>query len=118
MFNLTPLGTAQVNGAKQIIGTSVIVGTTAVVLYTCPAGKKAEIKAFTDRSVALGANVHQHATISGTNLRDMSGVEAGNTSEGINGFTMNAGDTITLVGDNAANNGTINFFISLVELPA
>lgn len=118
MFQLTPLGNVQVNPTIQIKGTSVAVGTTPVVLYTCPAGKKSQVQAFSDRSVALGTNAHQHATISGVNLRDMSAVEASQVDEQIRGFTMNAGDTITLVGDNAANNGTINFLITVQELPA
>ena len=94
------------------------VGSTPTVLYTCPAGKTATILAFSNQSVALGANTSMKARVKGINLRNMTGAEAGSTSENINGTLLQAGDTIVLVGDNAANNGTINTFLTIQELPA
>lgn len=54
-------------------------------------------------------------TIAGNNLRVMANNETNLTSENINGAVLAAGDTITLVGNNAGNNGTIIYFISVQE---
>lgn len=122
MFQLTPLGSPQVVSGKPTIGTLVTVGTTPSVIYTCPAGKKAIINALSDQNVALGANTFQQlrVTIGGVtvNLRKMVALEAGSLSENINGMVLNAADKIDATGDNAGNNGTINFFLTVTELPA
>lgn len=117
-WNLTPLGLIQKIPSTQLIGTSTLVGTTLVTLYTCPAGKKATILAFADQSVALGTNTIMNAKIKGLNLRNLIAVETAVVNENIQGSVLLAGDTIQFGGNGASNNGTVNYFISVQELPA
>lgn len=118
VFNITTLNSLQKNPLIQLKGTVVNCGNVEKVVYTVPAGKKAQATMFSDQNVALGANTFQNMKISGSLLRKMVALDGGMVSENINGYNMNAGDTISYVGDNAANNGTINFLITVQELPA
>lgn len=116
--------TSSYQGAVQrIAGTNVSqtlvnVGTTTPALYTVPAGKKAVINALSDKFVAYGANGSMKLTIAGVIVRSNTLVETSYTIEPVAGQILTAGQTIIYQGDNAANNGTINVFLSYTELPA
>lgn len=112
----TNIQTAQSN--KKIVGNSIVVGTTGVTIYTVPAGKVAIINTFSDQSINFGANTGINFRINALNLRNCANNETGLTSENINGTRLEAGDVISVFGNNAGNNGSVNWFIALMELPA
>lgn len=111
--------TVQKVPGKPTVGTLTTVGTTPTLIYQVPGGRKASIQAFSDQNVNLGVNTFMNCrlTIGGNtvNLRKMVALENNLVNENIQGLTMNAGDKIDATGDNAGDNGTINFILSVQE---
>lgn len=117
---IIPRNTLQTIPEIPVLGVSVIIGTTVVVLYTCPAGKKAKITAAAFESNGGGANAIMQARINTNSFHE---IPLANQDEPDNvpamiGQVLEATDTINLLGDNAADNGAAEFNIALQESPA
>lgn len=94
------------------------IGTTPVVLYTCPANRRALVKSFKARFTGLGANTELYQRAKGQRVRqDITGTETTMVEVAGNGIRLTAGQTIDLAGNNAANNGSAFFDITVQELP-
>lgn len=110
----------QRNSDTILNGTATDVGSTPHVFYTVPAGKKAIIKWLAFQMVSLGANTFMEVKIKSAPITPQQQfVDTVLQVPNINpNFELAAGDTITADGDNVANNGTINMFLTVSELPA
>lgn len=100
---------------------SSFVGVTAVVLYTCPAGKRAQVQRLAFRTISYGTNTVMQANVKGERVRrtispavDVDPVRVDQAEF----IVLTAGETITLSGDGAGNNGSIDFIFTVLELPA
>ena len=104
---------------QVINGNSILVGVAAVILRTVAAGRRLEITEISMRAVSFGTNTLMDINIGGQRLRRVTAADtnlvdipAGKSQ------VLIAGETITLSGDGAGNNGSINFMISFRETPA
>jgi len=102
----------------QLDITNVTIGDDADILYTVPTGIVTEIISLAWRA-QVGGNTNVDLSVSGQRVRRATANEASLTDEAaVKGFIMNAGETIEGLGDNAADNGTINLIASLKERAA
>lgn len=116
---ITPLGTAQVIPDKSNNGTSVIIGTTAVTIYTCPTGKKSIIKSLSFAGTSYGAGTYIRSLVNGIETRRATVIEVAQVNSLPAGqIILTAGQTVTLVGDSAANNESAEYNVTYQELPA
>ncbi len=100
---------------NQLLVTNVTIGDVSKILYTVPAGIITEIISLSWRA-QMGGNTEVDLFVSAQRVRRATADEPSLTDEpSMKGFRMNAGQTISGVGDNAANNGTINLVGSLKE---
>jgi len=100
---------------NQLDITNIAIGTTSATLYTVPAGIVTEIISLAWRA-QMGANTQVDLSISGQRIRRATADEPSLTDESaVKGFIMNAAETIVGLGNNAADNGTINLIGSLKE---
>lgn len=118
VFRISTLNSLQVNPDVPIVTTITNFGSTPAVAYTCPAGKKARVVMLSDRLVALGSNSKMNVIIGGITIRSPNVPDALQVIEQIGNMTLTAGQTISFSGDNVANNGTVNVFATITELPA
>ena len=99
---------------------NVTIGTTAVIIYTCPAGRSALIKKIAVRTISYGGNVLLNTLINGQRIRrtNTPDVDADlvDQPQGA-GSTLAAGETISLTGDNAADNGSMDTLTVVEEHP-
>ena len=105
----------------SIKGNRNTIGTTVIVLFTVAAGKKVIIKSAAQRFVSGGANTFLQILIGGERVSRETAAPVPPVLQDIPtaaGKQLNAGDTIVLSGDSGSNNGSMNFFITFVELPA
>lgn len=126
MDNLVRITTALSNVQKipPTVGdqsNSSFVGVTPVVLYTCPAGKRAQVQRLAFRTISYGTNTVMQANVKGERVRrtlspavDVDPVRIDQAEF----IVLTAGETITLSGDGAGNNGSIDFIFTILELPA
>lgn len=99
-------------------GTVITYGSTPAVIYTCPAGKRASILNFSDTNIALGANTTMWPRVKGQKLRSSGAIETVLTIENASiSMTLVPGDTVDFLGNNAGNNGTANYILTVQELP-
>jgi len=99
----------------QLDITNVAIGTTSATLYTVSTGIVTEIISLAWRA-QMGANTQVDLSVSGQRVRRATADEPSLTEESaVRGFIMNAGETIVGLGNNAADNGTINLIASLKE---
>jgi len=104
---------------QRLNGNSSVVGTTVVTLLTVAAGKRVEVLHLSVRYISFGGNTNMDVTLGGRRLRRAAATELNLIDlPAANNQTLIAGETITLVGDNAADNGSIDFMISFRETPA
>lgn len=104
---------------RQGDGNPVTIGTTAVVMYTCPALFVALITDLQVRFTGLGANTSLFVNARARRLReDTTGAETDMVESAGQGIRLVAGETISLSGNNAGNNGSAFFVFTAVELPA
>ena len=111
----------QVNTDQSVGGNSTIVGTAVVTLYTVPANKKAILKSAAARFVSAGANTNLDLVIATQRVCRETAAPSPPVLQDIpnvKGMVLTAGQTITLIGDSASNNGSMNFFFTFTELPA
>lgn len=112
------LNAPQIIPDTNIIGTKANVGTTQSIIYTVPAGKKAIITKYLTKMIALGANTFIAPRINTFKTRgNVTIVETVYVDEKMDRLVLLAGDTANFIGDNAANNGTIDFIFAIQELP-
>lgn len=104
---------------KRLNGNSVLVGVAAVILLTVAVGRKVEILEISNRAVSFGTNTVMDINIGGQRLRRTVAADLNliDIPQGKN-QTLEAGETITLDGDGAGNNGSMNFMISFRETAA
>lgn len=114
-----PLNSVQKLPTVKVTGTVTTAGSTAAVVYTCPTGKKAVITASTWQMIALGANSYLQSRFASALARKVTLADTQPVQDvaGL-GLALAAGDTIAFVGDNAGNNGTINYFMTVQESAA
>jgi len=99
----------------QLDITFVAIGDQTDVLYTVPVGIVTEIISLAWRA-QMGGNTQVDLVVSAQRIRRATASEPSLTEESaVRGFIMNAGETIAGVGNNAADNGTINLIASLKE---
>lgn len=115
----TALNQTQKITNQRLNGNSVIVGVTAVILRTVPAGRRLEILQISNRAISFGTNTVMDINIGGRRLRRASATDDNlvDIPQGKN-QTLEAGETITLSGDGAGNNGSVDFMISFRETAA
>lgn len=95
------------------------IGVTPVVLYTCPANKKALVKTFLFRPTGFGAGTDMNANAAGVRLRTETATSLVMLDAlGGREIVLNATETLTLDGDSAADNESAFWFITFQELPA
>jgi hypothetical protein len=115
MFILQPLGVIQKISTITVSQTSI----DATPIYTCPAGKKAVVT-YTIQLIAYGANSVVNIEQSGTSIDQWSNGDPNFNSAPYRvrkgSVQLNAGDTLYFHG-NVADNATMNYTISTLELP-
>jgi len=108
------LQNVQDDGNPSTIGSG-----TTITMYTCPAGKVALVTSLLVRFTGLGGNTSLFVNARVRRLReDTTGTEASMVESAGQGIRLEATETITLTGNNAADNGSAFFVISVAELPA
>lgn len=119
-FIITTLNSLQKQIGTPLNSSSNTIGAVATVIYTVPAGKKAIINTFLDRVIGYGTGTL--VTFSaGQAIRTKTGAgvpELVFTNENLQGLTLTAGQTITVVSDAAGNNASAAWIINVTELPA
>jgi len=91
------------------------IGTVADILYTVPVGIVTEIISLAWRA-QMGSNTQVDLEVSSQRVRRATADEPSLTDEpAVKGFIMNAAETISGIGNNAANNGTISLIAALKE---
>lgn len=117
----TALNQTQKITNQRLNGNSVLVGVAAVILLTVATGRKVEILEISSRTISYGTNTTMDLNIGGQRLRRTASpavdVNLVDIPQGKN-QTLIAGETITLDGDGAGNNGSINFMIAFRETAA
>jgi len=103
----------QADGNPSTIGS-----TTTITMYTCPAGKVALVTSLLVRFTGLGGNTSVFVNARALRLREATATEASMIESAGQGIRLEATETITLTGDNGADNGSAFFVVSVVELPA
>jgi len=103
----------------NIRGTVTTIGTTQVVLYTVPVGKKAKIVAVALESNGSGANNFMRARIESQTMFeiDIADQDVAVRATIFEGQELDAGETINIIGNNAADNGAVEFTITVQETP-
>lgn len=119
LAKLTTRGQTQKITTQPLNNNSNVVGTTNVTILTVAAGKKIEIIEISNRAVSFGANTTMDIIIGGRRLRRATVADANlvDIPQGRN-QVLTAAQTIVLAGDNAANNGSMDYMISYRETPA
>jgi len=93
--------------------------TTTITIYTCPAAKSCVVDDLQVRFTGLGANTSLFVNAKLRRLReDTTGTETSMVQSAGQGILLTAGDTVTLTGNNAGDNGSAFFVFSGTELPA
>jgi len=99
----------------QLDITNTSIGDDADVLYTVPTGIVTEIISLAWRA-QMGSNTQVDISVSDQRIRRATADEPSLTEESaVRGFIMNAAETISGIGNNVADNGTINLIASLKE---
>jgi len=103
----------------QADGNPVTIGsTTTITIYTCPTGKVALVTNFLVRFTGLGGNTSLFVNARGRRLRETTVTETTMVESAGQGIRLEATETITLTGNNSADNGSAFFVFSGEELPA
>lgn len=107
------ISTQVLNGNRNIVGV------TTVTLLTVGADKKIEIIGIANRAVSFGTNTLMDINIGGRRLRRATVADVGlvDIPQG-KGQMLEATQTITLTGDGAGDNGSVDFMISFRETAA
>jgi len=92
--------------------------TTTITIYTCPTGKVALVTNLLVRFTGLGGNTSVFVNAKLRRLREATATEASMIESAGQGILLTAGDTVTLTGDNSADNASAFFVFSGEELPA
>lgn len=105
--------------SQRLNGNSNIVGVADVILFTVGANKIIEILEISNRAVSFGTNTLMDINIGGRRLRrvTVADVNLVDIPQGKNQVLI-ATETITLTGDGAGNNGSVDFMISYRETAA
>ena len=116
---ISPRNQTQRIAEQSLKGNENTIGTTVITLYTVPTNKKARIVAASVRFISGGANTNLRLNMGGERMsnRTSADPEQVDLPQCLN-KELDAGDTITLSGDSGSDNGSMNFFITFVELPA
>ena len=118
-LSLIPLGPSQKNPNNLQLDIQVLaLENVAQVLYTCPANKTATIESLAWRASVMGGNTQIDLFIKNQRVRRATAAEASlvDTPEAKQ-FTLVAGETISVIGDVVAGNGTVNAIGQIRELP-
>lgn len=86
----------------------------ATPIYTCPAGKKAQVQ-LVYQYITAGANANTGLLVNSVAIRTLLAGDLGKTNTDT--FQLNAGEEFHFHG-NVADNSTVNYSYKILELPA
>ena len=116
---LVPRNQTQTLGLISANGTSAIIGATSTVtVYTCPAGKVAEVVTFSLRVTGLGNGTQIDARVAANITRRFVATNDAQQSVIDGNPVLAAGEAIDLRGNAAGDNASGVFMATLRERPA
>jgi len=100
-------------------GNPTTIGATSIItIYTVPTGKVCLVTNLLFRVTGLGNGTDMQLNAKLRRLREATATETSMVESAGQGILMTAGDTVTITGDAASDNGSAFFIFSGEELPA